>query len=94
MIEQPKHLVSIITPTFNSAQYIDQCIASVLSQTYTNWELIITDDFSQDNTIDIIQKYVDSDSRIKLFSLSKNGGPGVARNNSNQKCKRKFHCIS
>jgi len=53
-------LVSIITPTYNHERYIEQCIKSVLSQTYTNWEQIIIDDGSNDKTADIISKYVDS----------------------------------
>lgn len=75
-------LVSIITPTYNSADFIAQTIESVQAQTYANWELLITDDCSQDNTVEIIQRYMDADSRIKLFRLDKNSGGGVARNNS------------
>ena len=75
-------LISIITPTYNSTQFIGQMIESILAQTYTNWELLITDDCSTDNICEIIQNYVDKDSRIKLFKLTTNSGAGVARNES------------
>ena len=75
-------LVSIITPIYNSGRYISRAIESVLSQTYRNWEMIITDDCSTDDGPEIVESYAKSDSRIKLFRLDHNGGPGKARNNS------------
>ena len=75
-------LVSIITPSYNSANFIGETIESIQAQTYKNWELIITDDCSKDNTIEVINSYIANDSRIKLFKLEKNSGGGVARNNS------------
>lgn len=75
-------LISIITPCYNSADYIAETIESIQAQTYSNWELLITDDCSTDNTVDIIQQYTKTDNRIKLFRLDKNSGGGVARNNS------------
>ena len=77
-----KPLVSIITPVYNSEQFIGQMIESILVQQYINWELLITDDCSSDHSWEIIQAYVKKDSRIKAFQLSKNSGAGVARNNS------------
>ena len=74
------NLVSIITPSYNSSKFIAQTIESVLSQTYDNWEMIIVDDVSPDNSNEIIEKYVQRDSRIKLIELEKNSGPAVARN--------------
>ncbi|MGK7389601.1 MAG: glycosyltransferase family 2 protein [Candidatus Cyclobacteriaceae bacterium M2_1C_046] len=74
--------VSIITATYNSEKYITETIKSVINQSYTDWELLITDDFSTDNTTSIIKKFVENDSRIKLFKLPKNSGPAIARNNS------------
>lgn len=73
-------LVSIIMPAYNAEKYIAEAIESVLKQTYTNWELIITDDKSTDDTEKIIKKYQDQDKRIKLYALSKNQGVANARN--------------
>ncbi len=65
-------------------------INSIISQTYNNWELVITDDFSSDNTTKIIESYVKNDSRIKLLKLENNCGAGVARNNSIKFAKGRF----
>jgi len=75
-------LVSIITPTYNSVNYIEATIKSIINQTYTEWELLITDDNSFDGTWELIQQYSLIDSRIKVFKLEKNSGPAIARNNS------------
>lgn len=75
-------LVSIIMPSYNSAKFISESILSIQQQTYNNWELIITDDCSSDNTIDIIKIFQKEDLRIKLLVLNSNSGAGVARNNS------------
>lgn len=75
---QPK--VSIITPTYNSEKYIEETIKSVEGQTYQNWEMIIIDDSSSDNTCEIIRKYIEKDERIKLHRLEKNSGAAIARN--------------
>lgn len=75
-------LVSIITPTYNAERTIASCIESVMAQTYQDWELLITDDCSQDATVDIIRRYAAADSRIRLFCQNENGGAGKARNNS------------
>ncbi len=61
-------LVSIITPTYNHESYIAECIQSVLDQTYSNWEMLIINDGSTDNTAEIIKTYADQDNRIKLFN--------------------------
>lgn len=60
-------LVSIIMPTFNTAKFVSDSIESVLNQTYTNLELLITDDGSSDGTRDILENYKKKDSRIKVF---------------------------
>lgn len=70
--------VSIIMPTFNVAQFVSQSIDAILAQTYQNWELIIIDDCSTDDTRMILDKY--SDSRITLVKLTINVGAGEARN--------------
>jgi len=75
-----KPLVSIITPSYNSSEFISQTIESVLNQTFNNWEMIIIDDYSTDNSTSIIKKYTNKDARIKLIELTKNSGPAKARN--------------
>lgn len=83
-------LVSIIMPSFNSEDTISESIGSVLSQSYINWELIITDDDSSDSTISIIEDFVKIDSRIKCYKLQDNSGAGIARNNSINKSSGRF----
>jgi len=73
-------LVSIITPTFNSASYIAETIQSVQNQTYLHWELIIVDDGSTDQTISIIQEIQKVEPRIQLIRQEKNVGPAITRN--------------
>jgi len=73
-------LVSIITPVFNSQKYISNTIESVLSQTYLQWEHILVDDCSSDNSAALIKSYVARDPRIKYHCLEKNSGAGIARN--------------
>ena len=75
-------LVSIVVPCYNVSKYIGAAIDSVLAQTYSNWELLITDDASTDDTVDIVSEYVERDHRIHLYRLEENCGAGMARNNS------------
>ena len=81
------NLVSIITPSYNSSRFIEECIDSVLSQTYDNWELLIVDDCSSDNSCEMIRKY--NDNRISLIELEKNIGAAEARNIALRKAKGK-----
>lgn len=83
-------LVSIITPTFNSAKYIAETIQSVQNQTYSNWEMIIVDDASSDETITVIEKVQENDSRIILVRQKNNVGPAITRNTGIQKASGKF----
>lgn len=83
-------LVSIIMPSYNAALFIKDAIDSVLAQSYTNWELLITDDNSKDNSTQIIEEYAKKDSRIKLYALNKNVGAAEARNNSIKNAKGRF----
>ena len=71
--------VSIITPCYNASRFISQTIDSVLTQTFTDWEMIIVDDGSKDDSSDIVEKYVKKDSRIRLIQQP-NGGSANARN--------------
>ncbi|SNQ44112.1 glycosyltransferase family 2 protein [Cellulophaga lytica] len=72
--------VSIITPVYNSERFIADCIKSVQSQTYSDWEHILVDDCSSDISASIIQEFAKYDTRIKYFKLKKNSGAGVSRN--------------
>ncbi len=83
-------LVSIIMPSYNSASTIGESIESVLKQKYANWELLITDDCSSDDTVSIVNEYAKLDPRISLAVLEKNAGAGVARNNSIELAKGRF----
>ncbi|MBR2988532.1 MAG: glycosyltransferase family 2 protein, partial [Clostridia bacterium] len=70
--------VSIIMPTYNSAKFIGESITSVLNQTYTDWELIIVDDCSTDNTEEIVTSF--GDERISYIKNEVNSGAAVSRN--------------
>ena len=83
-------LVSIITPSYNCADYIADTIKSIQAQTYTDWELLITDDCSTDNSRQIIQDFAEKDPRIRLLCLEKNSGAGTARNNSISEAKGRY----
>lgn len=83
-------LVSIITPSYNCSSFIGETIKSIQAQTYTNWELLITDDCSSDNSREVIKAFTEKDSKIKLLILDKNSGAGVARNNSIKAAKGRY----
>lgn len=82
--------VSVIMPSFNSERFIEESIRSIQNQTYSNWELIITDDCSTDNTINLIEQLQEKDERIRLYKLSKNKGAGCSRNNSIKMSKGRY----
>lgn len=83
-------LVSIITPVYNCEKYIGQTIDSVISQTYENWEMILADDNSPDNSAKIIAEYAARDSRIKYIKLPQNGGAALARNAALEKANGRY----
>ena len=88
MENQP--LVSIIMPCYNTEKYIAKSIESVIQQTYPNWELIITDGPSSDNTASIVRYYCEHDQRIHLITPSQRRGIADARHNSIQNAKGKY----
>ena len=83
-------LVSIIMPAYNSARFISETVKSIQAQTFTDWELLITDDCSTDDTALTINELAASDSRIKLEVLDKNSGCAVARNHSLQRATGRY----
>lgn len=86
-----KHpLISIITATFNSSDFILQTYSSICSQNYSNWEWLVTDDCSSDNTFDILSEIMHSDSRVRLFKNNVNSGAAVSRNKSLDNAKGDF----
>lgn len=83
-------LVSIITPVYKCEQYIRETLDSVLAQTYTNWEMLLADDCTPDNSAQIIAEYIEKDHRFKYIKLSQNGGPAVARNVALENAKGRY----
>lgn len=73
-------LVSIIMPTYNSADSLGESVESVMSQSYDSWELIIVDDHSSDTSVEIAKEYARNDPRISVLKTGKNIGSGGARN--------------
>lgn len=73
-------LVSIIMPSYNCGEYVEETIRSIQAQTYQNWEIIFVDDCSQDDTVRKVQLMQEKDSRIRLFQNDKNSGAAVSRN--------------
>ena len=74
-----KDLVSIITPVYNGEDFLDRSIKSVLSQTHQNWELLLIDDGSEDDSARIIERYLEDD-RIKFLKNDSNSGISATRN--------------
>lgn len=73
-------LVSVVMPAYNAEKYIGDAIRSVQSQTYTNWVLLVIDDCSTDHTVDVVQAFVNTDDRIRLFRNTRNLGAAKTRN--------------
>ena len=71
-------LVSIIMPSYNTGKYIKETIESVLAQSYKNWELIIVDDCSTDDSDEVVSQFVDE--RIRYIKNEKNSGAAISRN--------------
>ncbi|WP_019679563.1 glycosyltransferase [Ruminococcus flavefaciens] len=82
-------LVSIIMPSYNTGKYIAETVESVIAQTYKNWELIIVDDCSTDDTDSVVQNYL-SDKRIKYLKNAYNSGAAVSRNRALREAKGKW----
>lgn len=85
-----EELVSIIVPVYNSERFINDTIKTVKEQTYENWELLLINDCSTDNSKKIIEKYIKEDKRIKLIDLESNSGAATARNTGINKSNGKY----
>lgn len=84
------NLVSVIVPTFNAGKFIRETIESVLNQTYTNFEILVVDDGSNDNTISILNKLKSKDKRIEYYVIEHSGRPAVPRNFGIEKSNGEF----
>ena len=82
-------LVSIIMPSYNTSDFISETIKSVLNQTYANWELLIVDDCSTDNTDEIVRPFL-LDKRIRYLKNENNSGAAVSRNRALREAKGKW----
>ena len=82
-------LVSIITPCYNGERFLAETIESVLGQTYANWEMLIVDDGSRDNTAQVAAGYAARDGRIQVVRQP-NGGTASARNNAMRRAKGRY----
>ena len=85
------NLVSIVIPVYNASKYICDTIDSILNQTYDNYEIILVNDCSSDNSIELIKKY--EDKRIKLINNKENSGAAISRNNGIKTAKGRFICF-
>lgn len=83
-------LVSIITPTYNCGKYIGETIESVQQQSYRNWEMIIVDDCSTDDSKEIVKSYMLNDKRINYYRMENNSGPAMARNKAMEMAKGQY----
>lgn len=79
MSKQP--LISVLVTVYNTEQYVGECLTSILTQTYTNWETIVVNDGSTDDSAHVLNEFAAKDSRIHVFH-QKNGGAGNAKNNA------------
>ena len=78
-IRETVPIISVVTPVYNSEKYLDEAIQSVLSQTFTEWELLLINDGSTDGSGELCDRYLNLDKRIRVFHIE-NGGYGRARN--------------
>ncbi len=83
-------LVSIITPVYNAERFLEDTIKSVQKQSYKNWELVLVDDCSKDSSSEIIEKFQNSDDRIRYIKLEKNSGAAISRNTGIKNAKGRF----
>lgn len=91
-MEKNEELISIILPVYNVEKYLRRCLDSIINQTYKNIEIIIVNDGSTDNSLDICNEYYEKDSRIKIIT-KKNEGLGMARNTGINNASGEYVCF-
>ena len=89
----PNKKISIVIPVFNAELYITNTIQSIVNQSYKNWELLLIDDCSNDNSSHVIKKLMSKDNRIKYYKLETNSGPAIARNKGIELANGDFICF-
>lgn len=83
-------LISIVSPCYKAEKYLESTYSSLKSQTHKNWEWLIVDDCSTDNSWEVLQKIAQTDQRVRIFRLSKNSGPSVCRNKGLDEAKGEY----
>ena len=83
-------LVSVIMPSYNCGEYVEETIRSVQEQTYQNWEILFVDDCSTDETVKLVSELSEKDTRIRLFQNQVNSGAALSRNHALRKAKGKW----
>ena len=89
-MKKDEELVSIIMPAYNCADFIGITLNSVIAQTYQNWEVIVVDDCSTDNTAEVLNEYISKDPRVKYFKMNSNSGAALARNKAVELAQGKY----
>ncbi len=92
-MQKEKPLVSVVMPTYNRAGRMPRALESILAQTYENFEIIIVNDGSKDNTAEVLQKYAAEDSRIKILTNNPNRGVAYSRQHGNEAAQGKYIAI-
>ena len=83
-------MISIVIPVYNAEEYLKKCVDSILAQTYPNWELVLVDNGSTDESMEICRAYANRDVRITAFHQYRNRGVSVARNLGMERCSGQF----
>ena len=83
-------LITVVMPNYNGHRFVEQAIDSVLNQTYPNFELLVVDDCSKDDSLQLVQQKAQSDDRVRVIALEHNAGVANARNVGIKEAKGKF----
>ena len=83
-------LITVVMPNYNGHRFVEQAIDSVLNQTYPNFELLVVDDCSKDDSLQLVQQKAQSDDRVRVIALEHNAGVANARNVGIREAKGEF----